>query len=60
MSYITFDKQVFISLANCSPRLIKGKGRVVFGSGFVDVIVDGKTRARIDKNEFVMVEVDNG
>lgn len=60
MNYITFDKQVLISLSNCAPRLIKGKGRVVFGSGFVDVIVNDKTKARIDRNEFVMAEVDNG
>lgn len=60
MNYITFDKQVFISLANCAPRLIKGKGRVVFGGEFIDIIINDKTKARIDRNEFVMAEVDNG
>ena len=47
MNYITFDKQVFISLSNCALRLIKGKGCVVFGSGFVDVIVNDKTKAEL-------------
>lgn len=60
MNYITFDKQVFISLSNCAPRLIKGTGRVFFNGEFVDVKVGDKIKARIDRNEFVMAEVDNG
>lgn len=60
MNYITFDKQVFISLANCAPRLIKGTGRVLFNGEFVDVKIGDKIKARIDRNEFVMAEVDNG
>lgn len=60
MNYITFDKQVLISLSNCAPRLIKGTGRIFFNSEFVDVIIGDKTKARIDRNEFMMVEIDNG